>query len=64
MLRFLERAWILNQRTETIVQEVDLASTPTNRNRKKDKNYEDEGEKWIEVIRKSWGKHPRKRLQC
>jgi hypothetical protein len=27
-------------------------------------DYEDEGEKWIEVIRKSRGKHPRKRGQC
>jgi hypothetical protein len=27
-------------------------------------DYEDEGEKWIEVIRKSRGKHPKKRVQC
>jgi hypothetical protein len=41
-----------------------LAITPKNRNRECADNYEDEGEKWIEVIRKSRGKHPRKRLQC
>jgi hypothetical protein len=41
-----------------------LVVTPEKRNRECDENYEDEGEKWIEVIRKSRGKHPRKRLQC
>jgi hypothetical protein len=41
-----------------------LVATPNNINRKCDEIYEDEGEKWIEVIRKSRGKHPNKRLQC
>jgi hypothetical protein len=27
-------------------------------------DYEDVDEKWIEVIRKSQGKHPRKKFQC
>jgi hypothetical protein len=53
-----------SQRRKNHVQEVDLAFTPTNRNREKDENYVDVGEKWIEVIRKSRGKHPRKKLQC
>jgi hypothetical protein len=42
---------------------VELVHTPTS-SRKGREEYEDEGEKWIEVIRKSRGKHPKKRLQC
>jgi hypothetical protein len=41
-----------------------LAVTPGKSDREGDENYEDEGDKWIEVIRKSRGKHPKKRLQC
>jgi hypothetical protein len=50
--------------TEKVSRKGDLAPTPTNRNSENDENYGNEGEKWIEVIRKSRGKHPRKRLQC
>jgi hypothetical protein len=53
-----------SQRTVLLSSNGVLATTPKNRNRECAKNYEDEGEKWIEVIRKSRGKHPRKRLQC
>jgi hypothetical protein len=42
----------------------DLVVTPERKHKDCDENYEDEGEKWIEVIRKSQGKHPRKKLQC
>jgi hypothetical protein len=43
---------------------VELVNTPLISSRKGREEYEDEGEKWIEVIRKSRGKHPKKRLQC
>jgi hypothetical protein len=39
-------------------------STPVTHSKHDIDEYEDEGEKWIEVIRKSRGKHPRKRIQC
>jgi hypothetical protein len=41
-----------------------LDVTPGKYEKEVDESYEDEGDKWIEVIRKSRGKHPRKRLQC
>jgi hypothetical protein len=42
---------------------VELVKTPPSSRNSRDE-LEDEGEKWIEVIRKSRGKHPKKRLQC
>jgi hypothetical protein len=39
-------------------------TTPVTYNRQGVDDYEDEGEKWIEVIRKSRAKHPKKRVQC
>jgi hypothetical protein len=53
-----------SQKTALVTDSDAIDVTPEKNNRKNDENYEDEGDKWIEVIRKSRGKHPKKRLQC
>jgi hypothetical protein len=47
-----------------LVQGIDLGFISASKAMERDEDYEDVGEKWIEVIRKSRGKHPRKKLQC
>jgi hypothetical protein len=41
----------------------EVGTSLTNHSKEKDEDYEDVGGKWIEVIRKSRGKHPKKKFQ-
>jgi hypothetical protein len=53
-----------SQEIDVSIDSDALEVTPLKSNKRDEESYEDEGDKWIEVIRKSRGKHPRKRIQC